>query len=128
APAVKELLARVLPGQTLFVHPYKPLLYFLTQARNPTRFCYLTPLLMTKDDERRALADLRRQPPQWVLYLDVPPEELRRVFPSADPNFRFDLVEDWLKSNYEPAGAPPVSGYVLMRRAGGETTRSTPRP
>ena len=33
-----ELLSVVRPGSGLFVYPYMPLLYFLTQAENPTRF------------------------------------------------------------------------------------------
>ena len=37
-PEMHTLLEQVRPGQSLFVHPYMPILYFVTQARNPTRY------------------------------------------------------------------------------------------
>src|SRR5579863_538242 len=46
-PDMEKLLAQVHPGQALFVYPYSPIQYFVTQARNPTRFSYLAPGMMT---------------------------------------------------------------------------------
>src|SRR6202035_2381868 len=53
---VEKLLAEVHPGQTLFVYPYSPIQYFITQARNPTRFSYLAPGMMTGQEEAEVLA------------------------------------------------------------------------
>ncbi len=127
--AVTSLLARVHPGDTVFVHPYKPLLYFLTLARNPTRYEYLAPGMMKRDDEAKVLADLRRNPPQWVLHLSLSREEYLRVFPNANPDsVSYEGVEQWLSQCYRPAGTAAVSGYKLMtlqRRLEGAISRSS---
>jgi hypothetical protein len=117
APVVEELLSRVRPHQSLFVYPYKPLLYFLTQAQNPTRYPYLQPGLMTSDDARLALSELQASPPEWVLYMDLERTEFERVFPSGkllDPHF--PQLESWIQANYRSAGCPPLGGYALLRR------------
>ncbi len=38
--SIDSLLTHVHPRDSLFVFPYKPLLYFLTQTENPTRYSY----------------------------------------------------------------------------------------
>lgn len=119
ATAVADLLSQVRPHSSLFVYPYKPLFYFLTQADNPTRFSYLQPGLMTGEQASLALAELKAHPPEWVLYLDLSQAEFERVFPSGK---RFDAhfleLEDWIKHNYRPTGGPSLGGYNLLSRAG----------
>jgi hypothetical protein len=118
APVVEELLSRVRPHQSLFVYPYKPLLYFLTQAENPTRYPYLQPGLMTGEDARLTLSELEARPPEWVLYMDLDRAEFERVFPagkSLDPHY--PQLESWIQANYRSAACPPLGGYVLLRRA-----------
>jgi hypothetical protein len=118
APAVADLLSRVQPHHSLFVYPYKPLLYFLTQGENPTRYSYLQMGLMTKEDFRIALSELEARPPEWVLYLNLSQAEFDRVFPSAKGfNSHDPQLENWINANYRPSGSPPLDGYVLMRRA-----------
>lgn len=114
---VAHLLARVRPREILFVHPYKPLLYFLTQARNPTRYSFLAPGVMKDEDERIALAALHQQPPEWVLHLDVSSEDFLRVFPSGDPStIQFKSIEHWIHERYTPVNPPViVSGYQLYQ-------------
>jgi hypothetical protein len=118
---VRNLLERVKPGDSVFVYPYKPLLYFLTQTKNPTRYSYLQPGLMTDQDEQSALADLRRSPPQWMLYLRMTPEAFLRVFPNADRSkLGFKTLESWVDANYSSAGSFVVAGgYRLLRYTGG---------
>lgn len=125
APAVADLLQRVRPGDTLFVHPYLPLLYFLTQARNPTRFSYLAPGMMSKAEEQSALESLRRDAPRWILYLPVPREEFLRVFPSAGSlDNRFTELESWIETHYPPVSPPlTVAGYTLRARRDALQTR-----
>lgn len=118
APVVRELLARVQPGQSLFVYPYKPLLYFLTQADNPTRYPYLQPGLMTDQDVRIALSELRARPPEWVLYMDLSQGEFERVFPSGKGfNSHHPELENWIKAHYRSTASVSLGGYVLMRRS-----------
>ncbi len=52
----------------------------------------------------------------------LPREEFLRVFPHADPDKnRFQELESWMDSRYEPASAGVnLSGYRLMKRKGGE--------
>jgi 4-amino-4-deoxy-L-arabinose transferase-like glycosyltransferase len=112
------VLAHVHPHDTLFVYPYKPLLYFLTQTENPTRYSYLAPGMMTSEDAGLVLADLKRKPPQWVLYMELAPTEYARVLPaSAGLSLHYPDLEDWLRRKYRPSGCPPIAGYVLMQRA-----------
>jgi 4-amino-4-deoxy-L-arabinose transferase-like glycosyltransferase len=123
APAVAELLARVQPHQSLFVYPYKPLFYFLTQAENPTRYSYLAPGMMSNDDARIVLSELEASPPEWVLYLDLNQAEFERVFPSGKGlSSHFPQLENWIKANYRPVassslGGLSLGGYVAMHRA-----------
>jgi hypothetical protein len=115
---LSRLLSLVRPGQGLYVHPYLPLFYFLTQADNPTRFSYLGPAMMTDRDEQSVLADLERKPPAWILYLYVNSESLANTFPSAKTrNPRFDKIENWIQQNYAPADPPlQISSYRLLAR------------
>jgi 4-amino-4-deoxy-L-arabinose transferase-like glycosyltransferase len=118
ARGVDELLSRVRPHQSLFVYPYKPLLYFITQTENPTRYPYLAPGMMTGEDARLALSELQASPPEWVLYMDLDRTEFERVFPAGkgfDPHY--PQLESWIQANYRSAGCPPLGGYVLLQRA-----------
>jgi hypothetical protein len=117
APAVEELFNRVRPHQSLFVYPYKPLFYFLTQAENPTRYSYLAPGMMPGQDATLALIELRAHPPQWVLYMYLDHAAFERVFPSAqglDPHY--PQLEQWIQAHYRATPLPPLSGYVLLER------------
>jgi 4-amino-4-deoxy-L-arabinose transferase-like glycosyltransferase len=116
---VEKLLAEVHPGQTLFVYPYSPIQYFITQTRNPTRFSYLAPGMMTGQEEAEVLAQLQSQPPQWLLYLPLDREEFLRVFPHAtNLSGHFSTLESWLTQHYRPVEQPAVNlgGYRLWRR------------
>ena len=77
--------SRVLPGDSLFVFPYCPVFYFLTDTRNPTRYSFLQPGMFTADDEKAAHAALTANPPRWVLYFNVTPEMYLGTWPSSDP-------------------------------------------
>lgn len=121
APALKSLFAQVRPGSSLYVHPYMPVFYYLTQARNPTRYSYLAPGMMGAEEERRTLADLELGPPDWVLYLPLTREEFLRVFPNATGlDARFTAIEQWIERNYLETGVT-VEGYQLRRRRGSVT-------
>jgi 4-amino-4-deoxy-L-arabinose transferase-like glycosyltransferase len=119
APDVRRLMQQVHPGDSLFVYPYMPVQYFLTQARNPTRFPYLQPGMMTREQAAEALAQLQIRPPEWLLYMQLSREELLRVFPNgAGRDWRFPELESWMQENYRPVESPPIrlGGYALWRR------------
>ena len=94
--------ARVKPSDTLFVFPYRPLLYFVTGAHNPTRYSFLQPGMFSDKDESEALTELRAHPPQWVFYTHVPPEAYLRIWPGSDPR-RLEMagIENFLRENYQ---------------------------
>jgi hypothetical protein len=128
APEVEKLLAQVRPGQTLFVYPYMPIHYFITQAINPTRFSFLAPGMMTSKEETEALRQLISRPPEWLLYMPLTRDEFLRVFPNATGlSERFATLQDWLEENYRPVETPSVNiaGYRLRRRATQEKSAIT---
>jgi hypothetical protein len=120
APDVERLMQQVHRGDSLFVYPYMPMQYFVTQARNPTRYSYLMPGMMTRTQETEALGELEARPPEWLLYMQLSRKELVRVFPNgAGGDWRFAELESWMQQNYRPVEDPSVSvgGYRLWRRA-----------
>lgn len=118
AQAVGALLKAVHPGDGLFVHPYMPLLYFLTQGGNPTRFSFLAPGMMTHTEEAAALDDMEKSPPRWLLNLWLSRAEFLRVFPhAASQGERFPMIEAWREREYVPVEpAVTVAGYRLYER------------
>ena len=114
--ALHDLLARVRPGDGLYVHPYMPVLYFLTQAKNPTRYSYLAPGMMAGREEQQTLQGLEQRPPAWVLYLPLERDEYLRVFPNAkDRPHQFTGIELWIDRNYASTGVA-IGGYQLRQR------------
>jgi hypothetical protein len=125
AADVQRLMQEVGPGASLFVYPYMPVEYFLTQARNPTRYSYLMPGMMTRTQEIEALTELQAQPPEWLLFLQPSPEEFLRVFPNgAGVDWHFAELESWMQNNYKPMETPAISvgGYRLLRRVAVQET------
>jgi 4-amino-4-deoxy-L-arabinose transferase-like glycosyltransferase len=119
AADVERLIQEVRPGDSLFVYPYMPMQYFVTQARNPTRYSYLMPGMMTRVQETEALSELEARPPEWLLYMQLSPQDFLRVFPNgAGLDWRFAELESWMQRNYVPVEAPSISvgGYRLWRR------------
>ncbi|MEP7351773.1 MAG: hypothetical protein ABI824_00935, partial [Acidobacteriota bacterium] len=109
AAALRQVLTQVKPGQSLYVHPYMPILYFAAQAQDPSRFSYLAAGMMTQQDEQQVLSDLEKRPPQWLMYLELTRKEFLRVFPSGtNVDHRFRTLEGWLETNYRPVSDPAV--------------------
>jgi hypothetical protein len=123
APAGRSIIrlatARITPGDTLFVYPYLPMLYFLTGARNPTRYSFLQPGMMQAADYEKTLADLRGHPPKWVFYFALPLETYHGIWPAADPHaLNLTPVDHFILSNYHPGGVLQSSGthFFLLER------------
>jgi len=115
-----KLFATVLPGQSLFVYPYMPMNYFLTQARNPTQFSFLSPGMSGQPEALAALAKLQANPPEWVLFAVFTREEYLRVVPEgASTQWRYEALENWIQKNYRPLedGKVIVYGYELLQPA-----------
>jgi hypothetical protein len=117
--AMVALFDTVRSGQPLFVYPYMPMHYFLTQARNPTGFSFFSPGMATQRQELEALATLQARPPEWVLYMRISREEYLRVIPNGGgTEWKYGAIEDWIEKNYAPLADSRVVvyGYELRRR------------
>jgi len=102
AELVRWLTANIKPGEPMFVYPYPPIAYFLTQGQNVSRFSVLQPGLFTVADEKQATEDMLRRPPAKVLYMDVPKADFLRIWPASDPN-RLELkyLHIFVTNNYQ---------------------------
>ena len=76
-----------------------------------------------------AIDDLDRNPPRWILHLDLKREEFLRVFPNATKlNHKFEAMERWIAGNYQFVdGVPAAAGYRLMERRSDVTPASSQR-
>jgi hypothetical protein len=55
------------PDRSILSLPYNPMLYFLAERRNPTRWNYLWPGDQTADDHRAMLEQARNDPPAVIV-------------------------------------------------------------
>jgi hypothetical protein len=97
---LKMILGQVRQGDSLFVFPYFPTMYFLTHGVNPTHFSYLQPGLMTLEDEA---------------YL--------KHWPSSDPSrLRLNSIERFLSSNYRSVErlSHRLGDFSLLERVSSE--------
>lgn len=98
---VAMLQRQVRPADTLFVFPYRPIVYFLTLARNPTRYSFLQPGMFPESDVRRALEELQSEPPHWMVYMDIPDSEFLRIWPGSDPSrMHMTGIESFIHERY----------------------------
>lgn len=101
---VLERLENAIPAKSkVFVYPYMSALYPLLDIENPTRYEYLQPGMMTAEDERSVLSDLKRSPPHFIFWQDFPHADIRNLWPSSNPDRHlFTMLEQWIPQEYEP--------------------------
>jgi hypothetical protein len=100
--AMQRLLQKhVRAGDSMFVFPYEPIALFLCGGKNPTRYSFLQPGMMTPADEESVVQGLNARPPQWVYYGDVPAEAYLRIWPTSDrTRLRMPEIEKLLRARY----------------------------
>jgi hypothetical protein len=64
---VKTIQAHAPPDRSILVLPYQPMIYFLAQRHNPTRWNYLWPGDQTAEDHRRLIEQAMHDAPAAVL-------------------------------------------------------------
>lgn len=80
-----EKLERLIPeGATLFAFPYLPSLGFALHTRNPIRYAFLQPGMMSKQDEAAALLDLEQHAPRFILRQYFPSDQVLHTWPNSD--------------------------------------------
>jgi len=95
--ALQFVTGRVGPSDRFFAYPYLPNFYFITGAKNPTRFSWMQPGMFTTDEELAAKAEMEQSPPDYILYLDVPKSAYLRMWPNTDPaRLRLPLMEQFI--------------------------------
>jgi hypothetical protein len=103
AETVAWLTENIQPGERMFVYPYPPIAYVLTRGQNVSRYSYLHPGLFTEADERLAEADMMRNRPAKVLYMDIADQELLRMWPASDPaRLQLRHLHRYVLDNFEP--------------------------
>jgi hypothetical protein len=127
-PALDFLRAHVAPGDPLFVYPYSPMYYFLSGARNPTRYFTLTYSLSSDEQFREAVRDIEaarvryvvwdrshqgqqrtmlpafRMPPRDKLIIEPYLTEHYRVMPGSDDKYQFLERKESIPSSAVLAG------------------------
>lgn len=67
-PVLDEIMRRTKPGDYLFVLPWYPLIYFLTDTRNPTRHDIIFPGNFGRGSLEQMIADLKVKRPEYVVW------------------------------------------------------------
>jgi len=119
ARQLRMCLSHTRRGESLFVFPYQPMFYFLTATRNPTRYSFLQPGMMSREDEHEAATQLRADPPEWMLYAAFEPRYYLRIWPSSNPaDLRMPAIEDFIRDHYAalPDAANEGPEYRLLER------------
>ena len=113
--SIEFATAAVQPGESLFVFPYQPIWYSLTGARNPTYYDFLQPGMMTAEDESETLRELEANPPQRVIWHNLPVKAIVAIWPNSNPStFKFRRIEAFVRTNYRQVQAPdPATRYSI---------------
>lgn len=90
-------------------------LFFLSDHLSPTRF-YTTHHVITGQDQREVIADLKRHQPSYILYRS---HTFWDAIAGVDRNLRNFLVAEYLLREYKPAGQ--VAGFDLLERGSPQT-------
>ena len=80
-----EQLSREVPRDKLFLLPFFSDHLLFDPGRNPTRYSYLQPGMMSDSDESAALAELIARPPDRVLYQHITEAQILNIRPGANP-------------------------------------------
>lgn len=112
---LRTIESHVQRGDSLLAFPYMPVFYFALDGRNPSRYCFLQPGMSSAADEANVLVDLRRDPPKWVVYMSLKPEDYLRVWPSSDRSrLRMNSIESFIAEGY--GDVTQAGPYTLKRR------------
>ncbi len=110
APAQDAIMAflnsHTSPGEATYIYPYQPIYYFLTATRNPTRYDFLALGMHSNRQYRRAVRELQRRPPRFVLFDLEFYAQNGADWPAIAPSAlaHFTPVEDYLLRNDRVCG------------------------
>jgi hypothetical protein len=115
-PVLDFLNARVPPGESVFVYPYAPLYYFLSAAKNPTRYSVLMYRINPDGQFQDAVRSLEASKPRYVIWDRSFPKWVNVWFPAYRiPQPDQLIVEPYLTDHYTVIGGTE-SGYQFLQR------------
>jgi hypothetical protein len=98
---IDYLQARVTAGETIFVYPYLPLYYYLTETFSPSPYEYFQPGMNTAGQSKEILSDLAERRVRFVLYESSFPEKIPNSWPGTPMNaIADDPVADYILRQY----------------------------
>jgi hypothetical protein len=99
--------ATTAPEERIFVFPAAPLLYYLADRANATRFNHLLPGLLTGADEQETIRRLARVPAVYVIW-----DTFGADYWQAAEAYR--ELTDFIWDSYEPIES--IGGFEILRR------------
>lgn len=100
-PVLAVLDKNVPPGGDLFIYPYSPMYYFLSNTNNPTRYSFLVYSYYTPAQFEETIRTLDQHRVKYVLWdKHVQHDILDVFFPNAHPKQL--IMEPYLESHYRP--------------------------
>jgi hypothetical protein len=123
-PVLDFLNTHVTPGDSLFVYPYSPMYYFLSAARNPTRYSILVYGYNTDQEFREVVRTLDDTKVRYVVWDRSFPTLQAKRLPACRMPLRDELiVEPYLMAHYRVVGGAD-DGYQFLERR--DLTESAP--
>ncbi len=119
---VSFVQAHVAPGSKIFVYPYLPLYYYLTDTRNPTPYEYIQPGMHTPEQLQDVVDKLSHEGAQAVLFQPDFSEKIAASWPeTALSSAARDRIAEFILSDYHPCRVLISAAgwrFVYMMRKG----------
>ena len=115
SPVLDFLDGHVAPGEPVFVYPYAPMYYFLSGAKNPTRYSILMYRMNTVAQFHEVVQSLEANKVRYVMWDQSFPEWASKSFPAYHiPPADQLIVEPYLTQHYRVVGGG--GGYQFLER------------
>jgi hypothetical protein len=115
-PALEFLNTHVKPGEAVFIYPYCPIYYFLSAAKNPTRFSFLIYGMNTESQFHEVVQSLEQSRVRYVLWeTGFEHGRLGNILPGyRSPLREQPVVEPYLREHFNVVGH--ANTYQILER------------
>jgi hypothetical protein len=125
-PVLAAIDEHVPSGGELFIYPYSPMYYVLSNTNNPTRYSFLVYNYYTPAQFKEVIRDLDQHTVKYVLWdKHVQNDVLDVLFPNAHPKQL--VMEPYLESHYRPIWVHD-GVFLMQRNEDGPAKMQTPIP
>jgi Dolichyl-phosphate-mannose-protein mannosyltransferase len=124
--ALDLLHSHVKPGEELFAYPYCPLYYFLSAAKNPTRYSILMYQINTRAQFQEVVRSLEQRKVRYVLWdTEFQGERVKTSFPAYRiPRQDELIIEPYLIEHYDVVERN--NAFCLLERKDTKTASAAP--